>query len=55
MISGYAAHNTEIIMNDTSGLYSEVVKAKYSKAIFEESFVNSFKARYQYRGLKVNG
>ena len=26
MISGYAAHNAETIMKDTSGLYSEEVK-----------------------------
>ena len=52
MISGYAAHNAETIMNDTSGLYSEEVKAKYSKATFGKSFVDSFKARFQFRGLR---
>ena len=55
MISGYAAHNAETIMKDTSGTYSEKIKAKYSKATFGESFVNGFKARYGFRGLRVNG
>jgi len=55
MIKGYAAHNVETIMKDTSGFYSEEVKAKYSKATFGESFVRSFKARYEFRGLRVNG
>jgi hypothetical protein len=55
MISGYAAHNAETIMNDTSGLYSDEVKAKYSKATFGESFVKTFKTRFQFRGLRVNG
>jgi hypothetical protein len=55
MIGGYAAYNAEIITKDTSGLYSEEVKAKYANATFGKSFVDSFKARYQYRGLRVNG
>ena len=42
-------------MNDTSGLYSEEVKAKYSKATFGDSFVDKFKARNEFRGLRVNG
>ncbi len=33
---------------------SEEVKAKYSKATFGESFVTA-KARYEFRGLRVNG
>ena len=55
MISGYATYNAETIMNDTSGLYSEEVKAKYANATFGQSFVDKFKARYQFRGLRVNG
>ena len=55
MIRGYAVHNAETIMKDTSGLYSEEVNAKYSKATFGDSFVDNLKARFQYRGLRVNG
>ncbi|MEY3440876.1 MAG: hypothetical protein RL493_90 [Pseudomonadota bacterium] len=47
MITGYATFNAETIMKDTS--------VKYSEEVNGESYLNSFKARYEFRGLRVNG